>query len=115
MWQRMEEWLRAAEPAKLPNDNMSDMLQTDLTSVRLEPQLNNDFLLESKEKMKKRGVRSPDLGDAIALTFASREFFTDYQAVDNATPRFGDTEGLQKHAQSVYIPPAPAGGTSWMG
>ena len=31
---------------------------------------NGRKLLEKKEKMKKRGIRSPDGGDALALTFA---------------------------------------------
>ncbi len=85
MWQRMQEALAAPEGFKLPDD---DALQTDLTSPRLKPQLNNDFLLESKDEMKKRGVKSPDLGDSVALTFATREFYTDYQAHDTGTPAF---------------------------
>lgn len=118
MWQRMEEWLRnSGEPAKLPSQpEMGDPLQTDLTSPRIEPQLNNDFLLESKKKMKDRGVRSPDMADAVALTFASREFFADYQAEDRVMPTFGNPqEGLQSQLSPVYAPPAPTGGTGWMG
>jgi hypothetical protein len=30
----------------------------------------NRLFLEKKEDMKKRGLRSPDLADAVALTFA---------------------------------------------
>jgi hypothetical protein len=47
------------------------VLQSDLNGVRVKPTLTNDILLESKQEMRKRGVRSPDLGDALALTFAS--------------------------------------------
>jgi hypothetical protein len=86
-----------------------------MCSPRLKPQLNNDFLLESKEDMKKRGVKSPDLADAIALTFASREFFTDYQERDTGTPAFGNLDHTERHQQSAIAPPLSAGGTSWMG
>lgn len=112
MWQRIQEALSAPEGFKLPDDAA---LQTDLTSPRLKPQLNNDFLLESKEEMKKRGVKSPDLADAVALTFATREFFTDYQERDTGTPAFGNLDKPEGHQQTAIAPPLPAGGTSWMG
>ncbi len=33
--------------------------------------------LEKKEDMKKRGVKSPDIGDALAMTFAEEvEYFS---------------------------------------
>ncbi len=113
MWQRLQEWLNnPSEPCKIPDDGA---LQTDLTSARLKPQLNNDFLLESKDEMKKRGVRSPDLGDACALTFASREFFTDYQERDMSLPQFGQVDHVEHHQQVAVAPPLTGGGTSWMG
>lgn len=67
---RCKEWLELPEGVSLPDN---DMLQADLTAPRIKPLLNNDFYLESKEEMKKRGVRSPDLADAIFLTFADSE------------------------------------------
>lgn len=113
MWMRMRDWLMAAEPAKLPD---MDALQTDLTAPKLEPQLSNDFLLESKEKMKKRGVRSPDLGDAVALTFAFNEYFTDAQMQDSQQAAFGTPVGLPNSPVAGYIPPPMTpGATSWMG
>lgn len=110
MWQRMSEWLIAPEPAKLPD---MPALETDMTAPKLQPKLNNDFLLESKIDMKKRGVRSPDLADSVALTFAFTEFFTDAQLQERKVEKFGDN--LQSKAPPGYIPPLPAGGTSWMG
>jgi hypothetical protein len=112
MWQRVQEALTAPEGMKIPD---MDALQTDLTAPRLKPQLNNDFLMESKEEMKKRGVKSPDLADALALTYASREFFTDYQERDTGTPAFGDVDKVERHQQTAIAPPLSAGGTSWMG
>jgi hypothetical protein len=55
-------------PCEVPD---SDELEADLCGVSL---LRNDHLdrvkLESKEDMKKRGIRSPDCADSLTLTFA---------------------------------------------
>ena len=45
-----------------------------MSAPRRKPTITGDLLLESKDDMKARRVRSPDLGDAVALTFASLEF-----------------------------------------
>ena len=63
----MKEWLELEEGVRIPDD---DELQTDLIGPRKKDSHNNDFSLESKDSMRKRKVRSPDLGDALALTFA---------------------------------------------
>jgi hypothetical protein len=55
MWDRSLEWLKLEEGVSLPD---LDILQADATGPRVKPQLNNDFLLESKEEMKIRGVKS---------------------------------------------------------
>lgn len=112
MWQRMQDWLNQPEPVKLPD---LEPLQTDITAPKLVPKLNNDFLLESKVDMKKRGVRSPDLADSVALTFAFNEFFTGAQLQDSQPVTFGSPQHLQSKPAPGYIPPAPPGGTSWMG
>lgn len=113
MWGRMRDWLASDMPTKLPD---MEALQTDICAPKLKPQLNNDFLLESKEEMKKRGVRSPDLADAVALTFAFNEYFTGVVMQDTAPVPFGNPQGLQNSPATGYIPPPlPAGGTSWMG
>jgi hypothetical protein len=104
MWQRLQDWLNSPEPAKLPD---MEALQTDITAPKLVPKLNNDFLLESKVEMKKRGVRSPDLADSVALTFAFNEFFTDAQLQDKQAAQFGSGEHLQTKPAPGYIPPAP--------
>ena len=63
MWSEMRDWL---EIASLPNDQE---LRVDLTGTRYSYR-QGLLLLESKDDMKKRGVKSPDRADAIALTFA---------------------------------------------
>jgi hypothetical protein len=55
------------ERVRLPND---PALLADLTAVGFKHDSGGKVLLESKELMKKRGVPSPDLGDAVALCFA---------------------------------------------
>jgi len=70
MWDRSKDWLELPEGVSLPND---DALQADATAPRIKPLLDNDFLLESKQDMRLRGVRSPDLWDSVALTFAELE------------------------------------------
>lgn len=66
MWNRMKEWLdRGAIPAEDP------VLETDLTAPGSHLNRSDQLVLESKEAMQKRGVASPDSGDALALTFAA--------------------------------------------
>jgi hypothetical protein len=66
MWWRMEEWFHDF-PCRIPNDSA---LIADITAPQPDKHSSGKKLLESKEKMKKRGIRSPDGGDALALTFA---------------------------------------------
>lgn len=65
MWGNMKEAL--ANGVRLPD---MDDLRTDLTGVEYGYNLSNMLQLERKEDMKKRGLASPDLADALALTFA---------------------------------------------
>ena len=64
MWGRLKDWLQVG---CLKNDE--DVI-ADLTGVEYGFKQNDTILLESKESMKKRGLASPDDGDALALTFA---------------------------------------------
>jgi hypothetical protein len=86
-----------------------------LCAPRLKPLPSNDFYLESKLEMKKRHVRSPDLADSIALTFAFTEFFEHYQDREAQPAVFGSPESLQSEAEYSYTPPPVIGGTGWMG
>lgn len=60
------------EGGAIPDD---DDLATDMSGPKIKYRANNDWLLESKTDMKARGLRSSDLSDACALTFAVTEFF----------------------------------------
>lgn len=66
MWSKMREWLK--NRGAIDNDKT---LEIDLTNQGLGSSDKTDrILLESKASMKKRGLASPDDGDALALTFA---------------------------------------------
>jgi hypothetical protein len=64
MWRDMREWLKAG--ASIPND---PDLVTDLTALQYGYK-GGELLLESKQDAKKRGIKSPDRADSLALTFA---------------------------------------------
>lgn len=74
MWARVRDWLPGG---CLPND-------TDLKDDLLGPEYGFDkyerIKLESKEKMKKRGIASPDVADALAITFSVKVARTDIRS-----------------------------------
>lgn len=65
VWAKMAEWLKAG--AEIPDDPELDV---DLTGVQYGYSAKQQIQLEKKEDMKKRGMASPDLGDALAMTFS---------------------------------------------
>lgn len=115
MWQRLGDWLALEEGVSLPD---IDVLSSEMTSVKVIPQLNNDFKLESKKEMRKRGVRSPDLADAIALTFASLR----YVPIDKPRPvsekerTMAQKETFVDDDPALRAPRQPGGGrpNGWM-
>lgn len=67
IWGACKEWLRHGAIPEIPD------LETGLTGPEYgfkDMQGRSCILLESKENMKKRGLSSPDLADALCLTFA---------------------------------------------
>lgn len=67
MWWEMRDWLDGDRPVMIPD---RDDLHTDLVSPQYKYDSNQRRKLESKDDIKKRGLRSTDCGDALALTFA---------------------------------------------
>lgn len=65
MWFEMREWIRAG--GAIPNDVM---LKQDLGAPTYHYDAMNRIVLEAKDDIKKRIERSPDMGDALAVTFA---------------------------------------------
>ena len=67
MWLRSRDWLEAAGGADIPDQ---DSLQADACAPTYTYDMNQRLIIESKEHMRARGVRSPDEWDAVCLTFA---------------------------------------------
>jgi hypothetical protein len=67
MWMRSRDWLNETGGADIPD---KDGLQADACGPGYKYDANQRVQLESKEDMRKRGIRSPDEWDAVALTFA---------------------------------------------
>jgi len=65
MWGNLRDAIK--QGIRLPDD---EDLKTDLTGVEYGYNLRNEIQLERKEDMKKRGMSSPDMADALALTYA---------------------------------------------
>ena len=65
MWKLARDWLKAG--GAIPDDKV---LYADLIGPETVPRMDGKIQLESKEDMKRRGLSSPNRGDALALTFA---------------------------------------------
>lgn len=65
MWWRLREWMEQGPALEAAQDLRDDLIAPEyfLTAT-------GKVQLESKDSMRKRGIASPDLGDALALTFA---------------------------------------------
>lgn len=85
MWGKMREAIK--QGLALPDDID---LKTDLTSIEYGYQRENLIQLEKKEDMKKRGLASPDVADALALTFAMP-----------VAPRYNETDIHRTRANEV--------------
>jgi hypothetical protein len=87
MWGYMKEWLE--EGGQLP---LNGDLRSDLIIPKRKPDPSMKLRLESKDEMRRRSGRSPDFGDALALTFAApvellpekrRDKGGDYETIDD--------------------------------
>lgn len=115
MWDRSREWLDLEEGVSIPD---MDALQADATAPRIKPLLNGDFLIESKEDMKKRGIRSPDLWDSVVLTFAEIEIILSKSSSRRGQPKRVEGQNLANPTGRPAAPAAPilpGGYDSWMG
>jgi hypothetical protein len=96
MWSDMRDWLRDPLPVQIPAESA---LQADLTGPTYGYDSNNRLKLEDKEKMKKRGLHSPDAGDALSLTFAAT-----LAPRDTAQPgRYRDPHRRQRRGSWVTV------------
>lgn len=113
MYQRFLGWLELPEGVSIPDQSA---LQSDICSPKQVQRLDNYFQLESKVDLKKRGVRSGDLADAVVLTFAFNEFITTYHQ-PNEERQYGD---IDRPGPRVVEDESPSyadeggGANSWM-
>lgn len=71
LWSEMRDWLTGELPVEIPDD---DELHRDLCCLGYRHKSNGQLLIESKIDLKKRGIPSPDIGDALALTFFDGQY-----------------------------------------
>lgn len=72
MWGKSKEWLEEPGGVDIPD---SDALQADAMAPGYKYDSLTRLVLESKDDIRKRGLRSPDEWDAVALTFAEPVMF----------------------------------------
>lgn len=85
IWWEMKQWLAGDMPVMIPD---RDHLHADLCTPFYRYDSNQRRVLESKEDIRKRGMRSPDSGDALALTFAEpirsrQQYVVDFPVADS--------------------------------
>lgn len=97
MWGRMKDWLIRGAIAK------NARLESDLTVPGFKHDSGDAVVLEAKEQMKKRGEKSPDYADALALTFA--------RVTGPATPQLSDRQMTTRDAAEW----GGWGNVGWMG
>jgi hypothetical protein len=80
MWMRSRDWLMDELGVDIPDE---PVFQSDAVGPSYKYDSSQRLILESKESMRKRGIRSPDVWDAVALTFAEWV----YDAQQSVKPR----------------------------
>lgn len=68
LWLSVKDWL-GTRAVKIPKD---EVLRQELVAPRYTFTSTGKVVVESKDGLKKRGMRSPDLADALCLTFAGQ-------------------------------------------
>lgn len=67
LWLNLKDWLNT-RAVRIPND---PQLRQEIVAPKYSFSSTGKVIVESKDSMKKRGMRSPDLADSLCLTFAS--------------------------------------------
>ena len=82
---KLKEWIKTAD---FPNDD--DFYE--LANIKYKFNSKGQLQIESKEDMKKRGLISPDVADALMLTFASTNIFFIPSQSKPLLPYYGDKD-----------------------
>lgn len=81
MWVAMRDWFKESNVVVPYHKD----LMVDLTAPQYFFNTRGQMALEKKEDMKKRGVKSPDIGDALALTFSEDVGYYKNELFDSET------------------------------
>jgi phage terminase large subunit len=69
LWLQTAAWLREEAPVFAADGEACEDLAGELSSVKYAPDSSGRLVIESKDAMKARGLRSPDLAEALVVTF----------------------------------------------
>ncbi len=83
LWHDMREWLAQEMFVQVPD---TDELLGDLTSLGYKFDSSGRLQIESKDDLKRRGMKSPDTADALALTFFVGDYIQGGGYVANRMP-----------------------------
>jgi hypothetical protein len=69
LWWRCREWFDSKQAAIKPDLPLAQKLVVELSTPMYGPNISGKIKVESKDEMKSRGVKSPNLADALVMTF----------------------------------------------
>jgi len=111
MWGLMKEWLHGGGAIPDDQDLANDLIGPEAYELQVGPRAGK-LILESKDDMRERGLKSPDSGDALALTFAmpvknksQKQFDSLIKKGSNSYDPFKPS--YQSLAQTEYNPLSP--------
>jgi hypothetical protein len=91
MWGAMRDHIKTRLCLPAEKDAEAEDLRTQLTAREYGFTLSNQIFLESKRDMKERGVGSPDIGDALAITYA-QDVYAPMNAAEKPVQMFSISE-----------------------
>jgi hypothetical protein len=81
VWMQTAKFFQEQEPSFAGCEkSTAEDLALELSSVKYDFNSEGKIVVESKQEMKDRGLRSPDLADALCLTFAPDKVVTKIRA-----------------------------------
>jgi hypothetical protein len=109
MWAKMRDWLRDGGSIPDDDDIYTDLISPEAYEIAIGSNAGK-MKLESKDDMDRRGIDSPDDGDALALTFALPVRNKSQKRFEKATASFNkeyDPLSTAEVQQPVYNPLSP--------
>jgi phage terminase large subunit len=108
LWLLIWRWLRMDAPVFAADREACEDLAGELSTVRYAPDSSGRLVIESKDAMKARRLRSPDLADALGLTFSPA---ASNVAIDVSPSEMEDIwrQAEQEQAEAGMLPPSSRG------